>query len=124
MRIAADVLRAPRASAEHREVGDGDLKRQIDVSTPNHGGYGARNVWLALDREGTAVARCRVEQLMAELGLTGEVRCKVKPTTVPDPAAVRPPGTMRTNCSARSSRFARSADRRRQSPRRSRRRSK
>lgn len=37
----------------------------------NNGFYGARKVWLALNREGTAVARCTVERLMGELGPLG-----------------------------------------------------
>ena len=53
----------------------------------NYGVYGARKVWLALNREGIAVARCTVERLMAELGLRGAVRGKVKRTTIADPAA-------------------------------------
>ena len=52
--------------------------------------YGARKVWLALNREGIAVARCTVERLMAELGLTGAVRGKAKRTTIADPTAARP----------------------------------
>ena len=52
--------------------------------------YGARKVWLVLNREGTTVARCTVERLMTELGLTGAVRGKVKRTTIADPAAARP----------------------------------
>ena len=52
--------------------------------------YGARKVWLALNRAGIAVARCTVERLMTELGLTGAVRGKVKHTTIADPAAARP----------------------------------
>ena len=52
--------------------------------------YGARKVWLVLNREGIAVARCTVERLMTELGLTGAVRGKVKHTTIADPAAARP----------------------------------
>jgi putative transposase len=47
-------------------------------------------VWLALNREGIEVARCTVERLMAELGLSGAVRGRVKRTTVADPAACRP----------------------------------
>jgi putative transposase len=53
--------------------------------------YGARKVWLALNREGTPVARCTVERLMGELGLQGARRGGVKRrTTVADPAAARP----------------------------------
>ena len=37
----------------------------------NYGVYGARKVWLQLNREGIPVARCTVERLMRELGLAG-----------------------------------------------------
>jgi putative transposase len=40
--------------------------------------------------EGIAVARCTVERLMAELGLTGAVRGKTKRTTIADPTEPRP----------------------------------
>ena len=56
----------------------------------NYGVYGARKVWLALNREGIKVARCTVERLMAELGLSGAVRGKTKRTTIADPAGPRP----------------------------------
>ena len=36
------------------------------------------------------MARCTVERLMAELGLTGAVRGKAKRTTIADPTAPRP----------------------------------
>jgi putative transposase len=52
--------------------------------------YGARKVWLALNREGITVGRCTVERLMAELGLCGATRGTAKSTTVADPAAARP----------------------------------
>jgi putative transposase len=72
-------------------VRDETLKTQIArVHAANYGVYGARKVWLALNREGIAVARCTVERLMAELGLTGAVRGKTKRTTIADPAAPRP----------------------------------
>ena len=51
--------------------------------------YGARKVWLVLNREGIEVARCTVERLMNELGLTGAVRGMVKRTTIADPVAAR-----------------------------------
>jgi putative transposase len=48
-------------------------------------------VWLALNREGIAVARCTVERLMRELGLPGVRRGGVtRRTTIADPAAARP----------------------------------
>jgi putative transposase len=74
-----------------REVRDEDLKAQIArVHAANYGVYGARKVWLALNREGTTVARCTVERLMAELGLAGATRGKSRRTTIADPAAARP----------------------------------
>jgi putative transposase len=47
-------------------------------------------VWLTLNREGIAVARCTVERLMAELGLAGALRGKAPKTTMADPVAARP----------------------------------
>ncbi len=47
-------------------------------------------MWLALIREGIAVARCTVERLMSELGLTGATRGKARRTTIADPCAARP----------------------------------
>jgi putative transposase len=74
-----------------RQVRDETLKAQIArVHAANYGVYGARKVWLALNGEGIAVARCTVERLMAELELTGAVRGKTKRTTIADPTAPRP----------------------------------
>ena len=53
-----------------RQIRDEALKPEIArVHAANYGVYGARKVWLTLNREGIAVARCTVERLMAELGL-------------------------------------------------------
>jgi putative transposase len=60
------------------------------VYSANYGVYGARKVWLQLNREGIRVARCTVERLMRGLGLRGAVRGRVERTTVADPAAPRP----------------------------------
>jgi putative transposase len=60
------------------------------VHAESFGVYGARKVWLQLNREGIAVARCTVERLMKQLGLQGVRRGKVKRTTIADPAAARP----------------------------------
>ena len=74
-----------------QQVRDETLKAQITrVHAANYGVYGARKVWLALNREGITVARCTVERLMAELGLTGALRGKTKRTTIADPTAPRP----------------------------------
>jgi len=56
-----------------RAVRDEQLKAAITrVHADNYGVYGARKVWLALNREGIAVARCTVERLMGELGPAGQ----------------------------------------------------
>ena len=49
--------------------------------------YGADKVWIQMNREGIAVARCTVERLMKRLGLHGVRRGKVVRTTVADKAA-------------------------------------
>jgi putative transposase len=74
-----------------RQLRDEELKTHIQrIHAANYGVYGARKVWLALNREGIAVARCTVERLMAELGLTGATRGKAKRTTIADPPAAHP----------------------------------
>ena len=79
--------RPPSAQA----VRDEQLKAAIArVHQTNYGVYGARKVWLALNRDGAPVARCTVERLMRQLGLAGARRGKRRRTTVPDPAAARP----------------------------------
>ena len=70
---------------------DEQLKAAISGCTQdNYGVYGARKVWLQLNREGIPVARCTVERLMRELGLHGAVRGKKVRTTIADAAAARP----------------------------------
>jgi putative transposase len=89
---------APSTYYEHRDrapsrrqVRDEELKVHIErIHAANYGVYGARKVWLALNREGIAVARCTVERLMADLGLAGAVRGKAKRTTIANPAGARP----------------------------------
>jgi putative transposase len=76
-------------------VKDDELKPKIAaVHAENYGVYGARKVWLALNRErptdAEPIARCTVERLMGELGLRGAIRGKVKRTTIADPTASRP----------------------------------
>jgi putative transposase len=74
-----------------RQLRDEELKAHIRrIHTANYGVYGARKVWLALNREGIGVARCTVGRLMAELGLTGATRGRVRKTTIADPASARP----------------------------------
>ena len=69
----------PLSQAERRdEVLAGQVMRVWDA---NFQVYGARKVWLALNREGVPVARCSVERIMRNLGLQGVIRGKVKRTT-------------------------------------------
>src|SRR6201993_3440745 len=70
---------------------DEELSEHIArVHAENFGVYGARKMWLALNREGITVASCTVERLMKSLGLQGVRRGKVKRTTIGDAAAARP----------------------------------
>ncbi len=87
---------AARRVPPARAVRDEQLKAAISrVHAGNYGVYGARKVWLQLNREGIAVARCTVERLMQELGLAGARRGKRVRTTVPAAAAARPAGLVR-----------------------------
>jgi putative transposase len=71
-----------------RAVRDEALKAKIAAAhTANYGVYGARKVWLTLNRDGTAVARCTVERLMKDLALQGARRGRRVRTTIADPAA-------------------------------------
>jgi putative transposase len=90
-----DAARRPPSARARR---DEQLKAAITrVHAGNYGVYGARKVWLALNREGTPVARCTVERLMRELGLAGARRGKKVRTTVPGQAAARPADLVKRN---------------------------
>jgi len=70
---------------------DATLKVEIErVWNENRQVYGARKVWLQLNREGFTTARCTVERLMRQMGLQGVVRGKKTRTTIADEAAARP----------------------------------
>ena len=76
------------------QVRDEELRPKIAAAhAGNYGVFGARKVWLTLNRQRAdgeaAIARCTVERLMGELGLAGAVRGKVKRTTISDPKASR-----------------------------------
>ncbi len=89
--IAPSTFYDARGRTSARGERDEQLKTAIArVHQANYGVYGARKVWLQLNREGIPVARCRVERLMRELELAGAVRGKVKRTTVPAEVAARP----------------------------------
>ncbi len=79
-----------------REVRDTELEAHVArVHAAHYGVYGARKVWLQLNREGVEVARCTVQRLMRRLGLAGAVRGKVKRTTIADPARRLPQDLVR-----------------------------
>ena len=85
------AARAAKTQPSQRVLRDEQLKVEIArVHAQNYGVYGARKVWLALNREGIAVARCTIERLMGELGLVGVRRGRRVRTTVADAAAPRP----------------------------------
>jgi putative transposase len=76
-----------------RAIEDERLLEGIErVQAANFHCYGYRRTWLALRRDGVCVGRDRVKRLMRAHGLQGAKR-RGKPwrTTIPDPAAVRPP---------------------------------
>jgi putative transposase len=56
---------ARKRQPTRRELRDEQLRPLI--TTVHAENYGARKVWLALNRRGVPVARCTVERLMAEL---------------------------------------------------------
>jgi len=62
--------------------------------------YGARKVWRQLNREGIMVARCTVERLMRDLGLSGAVRGRKFKTTVADDTVARPADLVRREFTA------------------------
>lgn len=75
-----------------RSIRDGELKIEIlRVWGDNLEVYGADKVWTQLNREGFRVARCTVERLMRELGLSGARRGRAyKVTTRFDERQHRP----------------------------------
>ena len=89
---ASTYYKFKKRPAAARTVRDAELKTLIAaIHADNYGVYGVRKVWHELHRQGHLVARCTVERLMRELGLSGVVRGHKVRTTVPDPAAERAP---------------------------------
>ncbi|MGW0778938.1 IS3 family transposase, partial [Streptomyces sp. NPDC002835] len=81
-----------QAAPAARTVRDAELKILITQAyEANYRVYGARKIWRHLNRQDVAVARCTVERLMRELGITGAVRGKKVITTIPDASAERAP---------------------------------
>lgn len=75
-----------------REVRDEELKIEVQrVFDENLLVYGADKIWTQLNRENIRVARCTVERLMRDMGLSGARRGKqYKVTTTPDERLGRP----------------------------------
>ena len=87
----ATYYAARRRPASARQVRDEQLKVEVRrVFEANRRVYGADKIWTQLRREGTAVARCTVERLMRELGISGGIRGKTVRTTWPTAAASLP----------------------------------
>ncbi len=84
-----------------RRVRDEELKVDIRrVFEANYAVYGARKVWRQLNREGIVVARCTVERLMCQMGLSGRVRGKKRRTTIPADVSPRPGDLVERNFTA------------------------
>jgi len=80
--------RPPCARAVRDELLKGEITR---VHGENLDVYGADKIWTQLNREGIRVARCTVERLMGDLGLSGVRRGKAyKVTTRSDERQHRP----------------------------------
>ena len=84
--VARPVGQRPHAMRDAALLGQ---IRRVHAAN-NQGTYGARKVWLQLNREGIPAARCAVERLMRRAGLAGVVRGKTRRTTIADLAAQRP----------------------------------
>ena len=89
---ACKALEVDPTKASAQAQRDALLRPEIwRVFKQNFGVYGARKVWLQLNREGIVVARCTVERLMREMGLHGAVRGRrFKVTTHAAEGAERP----------------------------------
>ncbi len=82
---------ADPAKLSARACRDAALRPTINrVFKDNLKVYGARKVWLQMNREGVSVARYTVERLMRVMGLHGVIRGKAIRTTTPDKAAPCP----------------------------------
>ncbi|HLL22855.1 MAG TPA: IS3 family transposase, partial [Kofleriaceae bacterium] len=97
--IAPSTYYEHRARAEDparrpaREKRDEELRPQVQrVWDDNHAVYGANKVWHQLGRENIEVARCTVERLMRDMGISGATRDRAfKVTTRAEGNAFRPP---------------------------------
>ena len=84
---------AKKRPPSRRSVRDRELKIEIQrVFDENLFVYGADKIWTQLNRENIRVARCTVERLMCQMGLSGARRGKTcTVTTTSDDRLARPP---------------------------------
>lgn len=84
LNIAPSTYYAAKARRpSSRTVRDAELKVLVqEVFDANYRVYGARKIWHHLRRQGHQVARCTVERLTRELGISGAVRGRKVATTV------------------------------------------
>jgi putative transposase len=80
-------VRPPSARAVRDAALSADIGR---IHAGNYAVYGARKLWHALRREGTAVGRDQVARLMRGLGLAGAVRGKTRRMTISSELSPRP----------------------------------
>jgi putative transposase len=77
-----------------RQLRDEQLISVIEAERASNrfvAGLGARKMWLRLRGQGRDVARCTIERLMAEQGISGVTRARRSVrTTIPDRDATRP----------------------------------
>lgn len=85
-KIATSTYYAAKARPPSaRAVRDEQLKQRIhQLWEVNYQAYGAYKVWRELNRQGIAVARCTVERLMRDLGISGIRRGRKVRTTIRD----------------------------------------
>ncbi|MBC6456726.1 IS3 family transposase [Actinomadura sp. HBU206391] len=85
-KIATSTYYAAKARpASARAVRDERLKGELRrIWDGNYQVYGAYKMWRELNRQGILVARCTVERLMRELGISGARRGKKVRTTIRD----------------------------------------
>jgi putative transposase len=93
---------AKKRPPSKRAVRDEQLKAEIArVHAANLDVYGADKVWTQLNREGIRVARCTIERLMREMGLSGVRRGRAyKVTTHADSRQHRPNDLVERNFTA------------------------
>ena len=97
--IAPSTFHLHAARRRHPEQRPERAKRDEQICTEIErieaeaydGVYGAQKVWRQFHREGTAVARCTVERLMRQMGISGVKRGRAfKVTTITDEWSPRP----------------------------------